>query len=101
MSTPIQGPATVTPATAGEPVLAISPNQAGGYIVNPLDETDQGLAAAEPLYVNQVTDAALQANDTTLALQPGQSYAVIPGTTTGVSVASQSPNHKFTAVQWA
>lgn len=101
MTTPIQGPATVTSGVSGEAVLAISPNQSGGYIVNPLDAVDQGQPVSGPLYLSQVGPATLQANDTTLALQPGQSYAVIPGTTTGVSVASPAPNHKFTAVQWA
>jgi D-lyxose ketol-isomerase len=52
------------------------------------------------LYVNQVGPADTQANGTTIALEPGQSYTVIPSTTTPVSVASNSPNHKFTAVQW-
>jgi hypothetical protein len=100
MTTPVVGLATQTPATAGTPVNAIDVNQSGGYIVNPASATDQGIATAEVLYVNQVTSATLQANQTTLALQPGQSYNVIPSTTTPVSVASASANHKFTAVMW-
>jgi D-lyxose ketol-isomerase len=100
MSTPIQGLAVSTPSTAGLAVNAIAANQSGGYIVNPLLATDQGLATAEVLYVNQVTDADVQANGTTVALEPGQSYTVIPNTTTPVSVASQSASHKFTAVMW-
>ena len=101
MSTPISGIATQTSSSPGVPVTAISPNQSGGYIVNPLNAVDQGLSAVEPLYVNQVGPAGTTANNTTIALQPGQSYTVIPYTTTGVSVASVSANHKFTAVQWA
>jgi hypothetical protein len=100
MSTPAQGPATVTSDTPGTAVVAINANMSGGYIVNPLDAVDQGVDPAEPLYIDQVKGATLQANDTTLALQPGQSYAVIPNTTTPVSVAAASPSHKFTAVQW-
>jgi hypothetical protein len=100
MSTPQSGPATQTGGTAGIPVNAIDPNQTGGYIVNPLAAADQGLATSEPLYVNQVGPAGVVANGTTIALQPGQSYTVIPNTTTPVSVASNSPNHKFTAVEW-
>jgi D-lyxose ketol-isomerase len=88
----------VTPGTA---VIAIATNQAGGYIVNPTIAADQGLATAEVLYVNQVTNATLQANGTTIALQPGQSYTVIPYTTTPVTVSAPSASHKFTAVQWA
>ena len=100
MSTPIAGLVSSTPASAGIPVNAIAQNQTGGYIVNPYLAADQGLDAAEVLYVNQVQPSDTQANGTTIALQPGQSYTVIPNTTTPVSVASLSPNHKFTAVQW-
>jgi hypothetical protein len=100
MSTPVVGLATQTSATPGLPVTAIPANQSGGYIVNPLTAADQGLGAAEVLYVNQVTSAATAANQTTIGLQPGQSYTVIPSTTTAVSVASVSPSHKFTAVSW-
>jgi hypothetical protein len=99
-TTPISGPATQTSGTPGIAVTAIAPNQSGGYIVNPSLAADQGLGAAEVLYVNQVTGAGLAANGTTIALQPGQSYTVIPATTTPVTVASASANHKFTAVQW-
>jgi hypothetical protein len=100
MSTPTAGSATQTSPTPGIAVNAIAPNQTGGYIVNPLAAADQGIANAEVLYVNQVGAATLNANVTTIALQPGQSYTVIPQTTTPVSVAAASPNHKFTAVQW-
>jgi hypothetical protein len=99
-TTPVAGLVTITSATPGLPVNAISPNQSGGYIVNPLLAADQGLATAEPLYVNQVGTCTVNANGTTIALQPGQSYTVIPLTTTPVSVASLSANHKFTAVMW-
>jgi D-lyxose ketol-isomerase len=100
MSTPTAGLASQTGSSPGVPVNAIAANQGGGYIVNPLLAADQGLANAEPLYVNQVGPADVQANGTTIALEPGQSYTVIPNTTTSVSVASNSGNHKFTAVQW-
>jgi hypothetical protein len=99
-TTPVVGLATVTSATPGLPVNAISANQSGGYIVNPLLAADQGLAAAEVLYVNQVGPAVVVANGTTIALQPGQSYTVVPQTTTPVSVTSSSASHKFTAVMW-
>ena len=99
MATPQQGLA-VTTGAAGQPVDAIAANQGGGYIVNPLDAADQGQTQAEVLYVNPVGPATLEANVTTLALQPGQSFAVIPGSTTPVSVASKVPGHQFTSVQW-
>ncbi len=99
-TTPHAGPNTQTPSTPGTTVIAIDPNQSGGFITNPLLATDQGLSSAEALYVNQVTLASTVANNTTIALQPGQSYTVIPYTTTPVTVASLSPSHKFTAVEW-
>lgn len=100
MATPVQGPNAITSTTPGTAVVAIAANQAGGYIVNPTDPVDQGLTDPEVLYVNQVSNATLQANGTTIALQPGQSYTVIPNTTTPVTVSAKSASHKFTAVQW-
>ena len=99
-TTPVAGPASQTPATPGTSITAIDANQSGGYITNPFTAADQGLSAAEVLYVNQVTLAGVVANGTTLALQPGQTYSIIPNTTTPVNVASASANHKFTAVEW-
>ena len=100
MAIPVIGLVTQTSPTPGTPVTVISPNQVGGYIVNPFDPTDQGLTTSEPLYVDQVGNALLHANGTTIALQPGQSYSVIPNTTTPVTVSSATANHKFTAVMW-
>jgi hypothetical protein len=100
MTTPVAGLVSQTSSTPGVPLQCIPAQQTGGYIVNPALAADQGLSTAEVLYVNQVQPAATAANGTTIALQPGQSYTVIPNTTTGVSVASLSANHKFTAVCW-
>jgi D-lyxose ketol-isomerase len=100
MANPVVGLATSTPTTPGQAVTVISPNQAGGYIVNPLSSDDQGLSDAEPLYVDQVNPAATAAYRTTIALQPGQSYTIIPNTTTPVTAASESASHRFTAVMW-
>ena len=100
-ASPVQGRAVVTPSTAGHPVNAIDANQSGGYITNPASAVDQGLPSAESLYVNPVTNATLRATNTTIELKPGQSFFVIPNSTTPVSVASASPNHRFTSVQWA
>jgi hypothetical protein len=100
MATPVVGLTTSTPTTPGQAVNAISANQAGGFIVNPLSAADQGLATAEPLFVDQVGPAPITAFKTTIALQPGQSYTIIPNTTTPVSVASASASHRFTAVMW-
>jgi hypothetical protein len=100
MAAPVEGPNTQTPSTPNTAITAIPANQAGGYIVNPLSATDQGLGANEVLYVDQVGPAKTTANGTTIALQPGQSYYIIPNTITPVTCASNSPSHKFTAVCW-
>jgi hypothetical protein len=99
-TTPVAGPNTQTSPTPGTALIAIDQNMSGGYIVNPLLASDQGIAVAEVLFVNQVTLASVVANQTTIALQPGQSYTVIPNTTTPVTVAAQSASHKFTSVEW-
>jgi D-lyxose ketol-isomerase len=99
-TTPVAGPNTQTSPTPGTAIIAIDQNMSGGYIVNPLNAAEQGVSAAEPLFVNQVTLAATSGNGTTVSLQPGQSYTVIPNTTTPVTVAAASANHKFTAVEW-
>lgn len=100
MAAPVAGTNTQTPSTPQTSIVAIPANQAGGYIVNPLDAADQGLTNSEVLYVDQVGPAKTQANGTTIALQPGQSYAIVPFTLTPVTAASNSASHKFTAVCW-
>ena len=97
---PEQGLATQTPSVAGQAIDAIAPNVSGGYITNPSNANDQGLPSAESLFINPVTSALLQANGTTIELKPGQTFIVIPNSTTAISVASNSPNHMFTSVQW-
>lgn len=98
--TPIPGQNTIV-ASGGTSVVAISNFPNGGYITNPLVATDQGISAVEPLYVDPVGSATmLQANGTIFALQPGQTWTVIPGQTTPTYVNAASPGHKFTAVSW-
>jgi hypothetical protein len=96
--TPAPGTNAVTVAPA-VPVQAAPPNINGGYIVNPLSAGDQGLATAETLYVDPVSPApGLEANGTTVALLPGQSFDLIPGTTLPTTVVTPSGGHMFTVV---
>lgn len=97
--TPIAGLVSVV-STGGTAVDAIDVGPNGGVITNPLTNTDQGIGTAEPLYVNPVTDATLNGNGTTFALEPGQSWTVIPGQTTPTSVNATTSGHKFTVVSW-
>jgi hypothetical protein len=97
--TPVAG-TNVAVASSDTPVPVIPANAAGGIITNPLSATDQGIGAAEPLYINPVTDPTLQGNGTTFALAPGQSWEVIPGQTTVTKANAATAGHKFTAIYW-
>lgn len=97
--TPIPGVNSII-ATGGTPVIAVAANPNGGFITNPYLATDQGIATAEVLYINPVTAAGVQANGTTFALQPGQSWTIIPGQTTPTSTNANTAGHKFTVVSY-
>jgi hypothetical protein len=99
MANPVAG-LTSTVATGGTPVLVTNPNALGGYIMNPASNTDQGIATAEPLYVNLVAAATLEGNGTTIALQPGATWPLIAGQTTPASVNAATSGHQFTVVVW-
>jgi hypothetical protein len=98
--TPVAGPNTFI-TTGGVSVIAIFPAPNGGYITNPLNAADQGIGTAEPLYVDPVGSCSvLQANTTTFALPPGETWNVIPGQTTPTFVNAATNGHKFTAVSF-
>jgi len=87
-------------SNAGTPVIVIPPNINGAIITNPLSNSDQGLADAEPLYVNPIDSATLEGFGNTFALAPGQTWVGIPGQTTPTSVNAASPGHQFSAIWW-
>jgi hypothetical protein len=98
--TPISGVNTFV-TTSGIPVIAIPGNPNGGYITNPFTATDQGIGTIEPLYIDPVGSAGvLRANGTVFALQPGQTWTVIPGQTTPTYVNANTGGHKFSVVSW-
>jgi len=101
--TPVPADVTIV-ATGGTPVNAIAANPAGiggGILANPIQPADQGLANAEPLYVDPTGNpATLQGNGSTFRLESGQSWSAIPGQTTATSVNAQSSGHKFSGVKW-
>lgn len=72
----------------------------GCYIVNPLTATDQGIMAAEPLYVNPVVAATTTGNGTNTAIAPGQAWNCPVGGTGAISVNAATTGHKFTVVRW-
>ena len=95
--TPVAGNASEV-VVGGTAVIAALAAPNGGFITNPASATDQGVADAETLYVNPVGAAGLEANGTTFALAPGQSWSLIPGQTTTTTVNAVSDGHKFSVV---
>lgn len=84
---------TDTVVTAGTPVIAVGPNQNGGFIINPV-------AAAGSLFVDPVGAAGVAASGTTFEIRPGQMWSVIPGQTTNTSVNSLTSGHVFSVVMY-
>lgn len=107
-TTPSPTPAAQTPAacsastvtTGGTAVAAVAANPHGYVITNPLTATDQGIGAAEALYVNVVTTATTTGNTTTFPLAPGQSWYGVAGQTTATSVNAATNAHKFACAAW-
>jgi len=86
-------------AVGGVAVNVIYGGVAGGVITNPARAADQGIAAAETLYVDPSgADAMLRSGPTTVAIQPGQSYNLPAGQTTNVSVNAATSGHRFSGV---
>ena len=70
----------------------------GGVIYNPLEAVDQGLVAAESLFVDFTGPAYSYATETTIELEPGESIDIPANCTTGAWVCAASGGHKFTCV---
>jgi hypothetical protein len=95
--TPVAGLTSVI-TTGGDAVIAVPPGPNGGYITNPPDATDQGISEVEMLYIDPVEEPGLAAFGTTSGLAPGQSYALIPGSTNPVYVNAATNGHRFTVI---
>ena len=92
-----RGALTAVP-TGGMSVVAIYGGVQGAIIWNPVTATDQGLEAAELLYVDPTGPAFLFANKTCVELVPGQFYFVPPGDNTNVWVNANSSGHRFSCI---
>lgn len=82
----------------GEAVTVMFGPLAGGVITNPRSAADQGLVQTEVLFVDVSGTAGLAETSTTVPIQPGATFVVIPGQTTNVSVNARSSGHKFSAI---
>src|SRR6266550_2670000 len=91
-------------SVGGTAVIAATANPTGyngGNMVNPLTASDQGIGTAEPLIVDPTgVSPGLNANGTAIALQPGQSWNLIPGQVTATYVNAATSNHKFSVVTY-
>ena len=88
----------------GTAAIAVPSNPKGGFILNPTDPADQGLAVAENLYVSPVAapgSAPGDGNGTTFPISPGGIWQIIPGQTTTTWVNAASNGHKFSVVYYA
>ena len=89
--TPVAGTNSTVPS-GGTAVPAAPGGVNGGFITNPA-------TATEPLYVDPTgANATLGAGGTTFALQPGQTWNLIPGQTTPTTVNAATNGHSFSCV---
>lgn len=91
-------PAASIVPIGGVPVVAAYGPLLGGFLQNPIKAQDQDIAIAEVLYVDLINPAALEENDTTQALQPGQTFNIPANFTGNVSVNAATSGHRFSAV---
>jgi hypothetical protein len=97
--TPGLASATLEPGEAIQVAAGgVAASYTGGTIFNPLSAADQGLSAAEPLFVDLTGPAYASAKASTIALDPGASIELPAALTRGAWVNAASGGHKFTVV---
>lgn len=92
-----------TIATGGTAVTVLPANLNGGLIQNPQAKEDQGLAAAEPIYVDPTKAPGAGPGTgwgTTFTIYPGQIWTAIPGQITPTYANAQTSGHRFSAISW-
>lgn len=100
--TPANGDAMAV-AVGGTAVNAILGPVKGGYVENPLSATDQGIGAAEDLFVCLTGVASsILGNGGTSRIAPGQTYYLPSNLPLGVNVSvnAVSNGHKFNAIKY-
>jgi hypothetical protein len=70
----------------------------GGFVTNPQTPEDQGLARAEPLFIDIEHDATPYVSDTTIMLGPGATFAIPANWPGRVSITAQSSFHQVSGV---
>jgi hypothetical protein len=100
----IATPGLVTATSRAGEAIQVSPGGPlasfieGGTIYNPLSASDQGLAAAEPLFVDFTGPAYSHVAGSTIELEPGDSIDIPEDCTNGAWVCAASGGHQFTCV---
>jgi hypothetical protein len=94
---------TYTVSPAGESTQVVAGGLAaatilGGYIVNPENAEDQGLAEPEPLVVSVAGPTSTVAAGEAVALAPGQRFDIPPQPVNGVFINAVSGGHQCTVV---
>ena len=82
----------------GQPVVAVYGGVQGGLIFNPQFAADQGIAAAETLFVDLINPATPYESPTTYPIQPGQTWNVPAGQANNVTVNAATSGHRFSVV---
>lgn len=102
MVTPVKlyRPAASRVAIAGRAVSALYGPLFGGLVTNPSTAEEQGLDTVEVLWVDITTTATLGTRSTSVPIQPGQSFYVVPNQTTNVSVNAATAGHRFSAIAY-
>lgn len=94
----VYAPAQTSVVEAGVAVIAVYGPVLGGLIQNPATAADQGIAVAEPLYVDIVGTASLVETTTTVPLRPGDIFIIPAGLVGNISVNAASAGHEFSGL---
>jgi hypothetical protein len=89
--------------TGGTAVQLFPGGLTGGILQNPQAKQDEGIANAEPVYVDPVgiPGSALGSGwGTTFTIYPGGTWLAIPGQSTQTMINAATNGHRVSAVYW-
>jgi hypothetical protein len=91
------GAMTLAQAATAQVLFGAGEVAHGCLITNPLSAADQGIAAAEEIWVSVAATAAQSAATTSIPIPPGSSFSCGGGLTSAVSWIATSQGHKISA----
>jgi hypothetical protein len=92
---------TISVGGTALPVLPAGLN--GGIVQNPQSKEDEGIATAEPIYIDPISAPTATAGSgwgTTFTIYPGQMWVAIPGQITQTFMNAQTSGHRVSAISW-